>query len=83
MYQFIFKGTKSREESSAVIALYRNDDLITATMPSGDSNVIAATLKLGKGDRIYLKTVFGYGIILKLRGDSTTSFSGSLLEELD
>ena len=75
IYQFIFKGTLSKEVSSAVIALYLNSYVMT-------HNVIVATVKLTKGDRIYLKTLSGNGI-LTLRGDSTASFSGSLLEELD
>jgi len=83
VYQFIFKGTTSKEVSSVVIVLFRNSDLLTYTKPSADSNVIVATLKLTKGDRIYLKTLMGNGNILSLRGDSTVSFSGSLLEELE
>ncbi len=82
MYQFIFKGTMRNEQSSSVIALYRKSDVVTATTPSGDSNMVVATLKLTKGDVIYLKPVFGNGF-LTLRGDTTSSFSGSLLEELD
>ena len=83
VYQFIFKGTTSKKVSSAVIALFRNSDSLTYTKPSADSNVIVATLKLTKGDRIYLKTLIGNGNILTLLGDSTASFSGSLLEELE
>ena len=83
VYQFIFKGTTSKEVSSVVIGLFRNSDLLTYTKPSADSNVIVATLKLTKGDRIYLKTLIGNGNILTLLGDSTASFSGSLLEELE
>ena len=62
------------------MVLHLNDKDLAATIPSGDSNVIAATVKLNKGERIYLKTRLGS---LYLRGDTTTSFSGSLLKELD
>ncbi len=83
VYQFIFKRTMRKEESSAMIVMYRNNsDLKSITIPSGDSNVIVATLKLTKGDRCYMKTVFE-NTVFTLRGDTTASFSGSLLEELD
>ena len=73
VYQFIFKGTTSKEVSSALIVLYRNSYVITNTKPSGDPNVIVATVKLTKGDEIYLKLLSGNGI-LTLRGDSRYRF---------
>jgi len=82
VYHFVFKGTTVRKDAGRhiLVVLHLNDKDLAATIPSGDLNVIAATVKLNKGDRIYLKTRLGS---LYVRGDTTTSFSGSLLEELD
>ena len=58
VYHLVFKGTTKTDPKNGIslkvlIALHRNDDVIGTTPASAELNVIVATWKLTKGDRIY------------------------------
>lgn len=86
VYQFIFKGSirviKSKQKFGFLIELFHNENVIGNSIIAEEDQVtmIEATLKVNRGDRIFLKTSIGDGILMN--GGSSTSFSGSLLEEL-
>jgi len=90
VYRFFFRGmvVPSDKSSSYTIYfhLYRNNDMIGSTVVSTSGHttgMIEATLQLVRGDRISLKTPYISAGQVILRGMGFSSFSGSLLEELD
>ncbi len=88
VYQFIFKGSirviKGKQMYGFLIELLRNETVIvnSSIVPEDQVTMIEATWKLSRGDRIFLKIHVGEKGFLMNGNSCSTTFSGSLLEEL-